>query len=100
MSSDNVVGFLRLLSSSPPLVDRLKALPKHRVLAESAKLGYRFTENEFDALVWGLEIKLARLRGEPFDGQFTLWRTMWGTTYLEYLAADLFPSFRETGLLP
>src|SRR5262249_17796137 len=34
-------------------------------------------------------------RGEQFDQRFSLWQTMWGQYYLEYLVLDLLPSFAD-----
>ncbi|WP_051451040.1 hypothetical protein [Actinospica robiniae] len=97
--ADNVIAFIRLLSTRPDLLERLSPLPKSEVLEQAAALGLPFAEADFDPLVWGLEIKLAEWREEAFDGNFPLWRTMWGRTYLEYLVADLLPAFEETGLV-
>lgn len=95
MSAANVVAFLRTVAARADLLDDLKLRSKDEVIAAAADLGCPFAEREFDDLVWGLELRLAERRGEPFDASFPLWQTMWGQYYLEYLVLDLFPSFQE-----
>lgn len=99
MSGQNVIEFMRLLGERPDLLDELKLVSKDEVIAAAAAQGLPFAEADFDPLIWGLELKLAEHRGEPFDAQFPLWQTMWGQYYLEYLARDLIPALDETGLI-
>jgi hypothetical protein len=96
--SGSVIDFLRLVGGRADLLNRLKVGSKDDVLAAAADLGFTFTENEFDTCVWDAEVRLARRRGEPFDAQFPLWQTMWGSYYLEYLVTDLVESLDATGL--
>jgi len=95
MSSRNVIDFLRTVATQPDLLDHLKVKSKDEVIATAEQFGYPFTEPEFNSLIWDLEIHLANRRGEKFDPQFSLWQTMWGKYYLEYLVADLMSSFGE-----
>lgn len=95
----NVIEFLRTVAGRPDILDALKTRTKDEVIAAAASFGLPFTSDEFDALIWDLEGKLAEMRGEPFDGTFPLWQTMWGKYYLEYLVVDLIPSFEETKLI-
>ena len=95
----DVLAFLRHVAARRDVLDSLKVRSKEDVLAAAADFGFAFTEAEFDACVWDLEVRLAALRGEEFDAQFPLWRTMWGTYYLEYLVTDLVASLEETGLV-
>ncbi|MFE0463962.1 Nif11-like leader peptide family natural product precursor [Kitasatospora sp. NPDC058965] len=99
MSEQNVIEFLTLLADRQELLEKLRVLGKSEVLAAAAELGLPFTDEDFDPLVWGLEIKLAEHRGEVFDNTFPLWATMWGRHYLDYLVEDVVPSLRQTGLL-
>lgn len=92
MTDDNVLGFLRHVAARADLLDTLKTRDKAAVTAIAADFGYPFTEAEFDAVVWDLEVRLAAARGENFDGHFPLWQTMWGQYYLEYLVTDLLTS--------
>ena len=95
MSTDNVLDFLRLLSARADLLDALKVKSKTEVLAAAASLGHPISEPVFDAVIWDVEARLARRRGEDFDARFPLWQTMWGAYYLEYLVTDLVPSLPE-----
>jgi hypothetical protein len=93
-----VLGFLRHLGERPELLETLKVRSKDDVLAAAPGHGFVFTEAEFDASVWDVEVRLAQRRGEPFDAHFPLWQTMWGRYYLDYLVTELLPSLDETGL--
>lgn len=95
MSSTNVIEFLRILATQADLLEQLKVKSKDEVIGTARQLGYSFSEPEFNSLIWDLEVHLAEKRREKFDPQFTLWATMWGKYYLEYLVADLMPSFTE-----
>ena len=95
MSNANLITFLRTVAPQEDLLEHLKVKTKDEVIATAEQLGCPFTEKEFDSLIWDLEIKLARRRGEEFDPHFSLWSTMWGKYYLEYLVIDLIPSFTE-----
>jgi hypothetical protein len=95
MSSRNVIDFLNMVAARADLLDTLKTRSKAEVIASAAAFGLPFSEQEFDPLIWGLEERLANKRGEPFDAQFSLWQTMWGQYYLEYLVLDVMPSFEE-----
>lgn len=95
----SAVGFLRYLGGEPELLDKLKDRSKDEVIAAAAQAGHPFTGEEFDAVVWDLEDRLAQHRGEAFDGVFPLWQLLWGRYYLEFLVHDLVPSLEETGLL-
>jgi hypothetical protein len=95
MSNRNIIDFLNTLAIRTDLLDDLKTKSKDTVIASAAELGFPFSEPEFDTLIWDLEAHLANKRGEPFNAQFSLWQTMWGKYYLEYLVTDLIPSFDE-----
>jgi hypothetical protein len=98
MSGQNVLAFLHLLGQRLDLLDELKVKSKDDVIAAAAAHGLPFSEADFDPLIWGLELRLAEHRGEPFDAQFPLWQTMWGQYYLEYLALDLVPALDDSNL--
>jgi predicted ribosomally synthesized peptide with nif11-like leader len=85
MSKKEVTVFLNSLKHQSDLRDKLRTLPKQEVLKYAKESGYDFTEQEFDETVWGLEILLADKLGEIFDFNFSLWETMWGKYYLDYL---------------
>jgi hypothetical protein len=98
MSGANLVDFLRTVAVRADLLDSLKVQSKADVVAAAAAVGLPFTEGEFDAVIWDLEVQLAEKRGEPFDAHFPLWETMWGRYYLEYLVLDMLPSFTDAEL--
>ncbi|WP_214319686.1 Nif11-like leader peptide family natural product precursor [Nonomuraea sediminis] len=95
----SALGYLRFLATQPELVDKLKDRSKDEVIAAAAQAGHPFTAEEFNTVVWDMEDRLARHRGEPFDEVFPLWQLLWGRYYLEFLVFDLVPSLEETGLL-
>jgi hypothetical protein len=100
MSAANLFGFLNNVAGRADLLDSLKVQSKAEVIAAAAGLGYPFSEAEFDALIWDVELKMAERRQEPFDQHFPLWDTMWGQYYLEYLVLDMIPSLAEMGIDP
>ena len=95
MSARNVFDFLRTVAARADVIDSLKVQSKEGVIEAAASFGFPFSEPEFDQTVRNLEIRLAQRRQEPFDPQFSLWRTMWGKYYFEYLVNDLLPSLTE-----
>lgn len=95
MAKTEVVNFLQDLIRQPQLQNKLKTLPKPEVLAYAERSGYQFTEQEFDDTVWGIEILLADKLGENFDLTFSLWETMWGKYYLEYLVSNVIDCLSE-----
>ncbi|MBD2305274.1 Nif11 family protein [Chroococcidiopsis sp. FACHB-1243] len=95
MARTEVVNFLQALVRQPELQTKLKTFPKPEVLAYAEQAGYKFTEQEFDDTVWGIEIFLANKLGENFDLTFSLWETMWGKYYLEYLAVNVIDSLSQ-----
>jgi hypothetical protein len=98
MSDRNVLDFLRTVAARADILDSLKVQSKDEVIAAAAAFGFPFSEPEFDALIWNLEVQLAARRGEAFDAHFPLWQTMWGKYYLEYLVNDLVPALEEANL--
>jgi hypothetical protein len=98
MSGGNVPAFLRHLACHHDELDALKTMPKGAVIKRAAEIGLEFSEREFDTLIWGVEERLAALRGEDFNATFPLWDLMWGKYYLEYLVSDLSPSCDEVGI--
>lgn len=98
MSGSNVPAFLRYLACHRDELDALKTMPKDAVIKRAAQVGFEFSEREFDTLIWGVEERLAGLRGEEFNATFPLWDLMWGNYYLEYLVGDLSPSCDEVGI--
>lgn len=95
MASKQVIDFFKALANQPDLRQKLRTLPKQEVLSYAPKLGYEFTEKEFDDTVWGLEGFMANLLGESFDLSFSLWETMWGKHYLDYLIDNVIESFSD-----
>lgn len=95
MARKEVVNFLQNLVSQPELQATLKTFSKPEVLAYAEEAGYKFTEQEFDDTVWGIEIFLANKLGENFDLTFSLWQTMWGKYYLEYIASNVIDSLSQ-----
>ncbi|MFN0069969.1 MAG: hypothetical protein ACKVVP_00595 [Chloroflexota bacterium] len=96
MSARHVLDFLNVVAARGDLLGSLKVQSKAAVVEAAADFGLPFTEQEFDGLIWNLELRLAAKRGEAFDQRFPLWQTMWGCYYLEYLVNDMLPSFKQS----
>jgi hypothetical protein len=92
MSAQNVFDFLRTVAARADVLDALKVKTKDEVMAAASGFGFPFIEEEFDSLIWSLEVRMAEKRREKFDPQFPLWQTMWGKYYFEYLVTDVIPS--------
>jgi len=92
MIDPNVFRFLADLAKDPETQRGLGLKSKADELSESRARGYIFDETTFDATLWGTEIKLAELIGEPFDFSCSMWETMWGKSYLEYLSKVVSPA--------
>jgi hypothetical protein len=93
MRESTVFQFLRHVGAQPELRRQLRTLPKPRVLAEAQRMGFTFDESDFDEIVWGAESFLASKLGEPFSPQFSLWETMWGKYYLDFVLDNVVCSF-------
>ncbi len=89
MTSRLVFDFLKRLAQDPELTTSLRTLSKSEVLERARQMGYGFTESDFDDSIWGIEMFLAEKLGERFDPSFSLWETMWGKYYLEYLVDNV-----------
>lgn len=98
MSAENIPAFLRYLAANPNQLKELETQAKDNVIWWAVELGYDFSADEWDTLIWNSEQKLAESRGDKFDATFPLWDLMWGKYYLEYLVTDLAPSCAESGL--
>lgn len=89
MAKTEVFRFFRDLDRDPARVATLRTLPKAETLAFANENGYDFSEADFDDAIWGIEIYMAEKLGETFDFSFSLWETMWGKYYLEYIVDNV-----------
>ena len=85
MAHAEVFRLFRDLDTQPNTVQDLRSQPNTALLDYAKGAGYTFSDHEFDEAIWGLEIFLAGKLDEPFDFNFSLWETMWGNYYLEFL---------------
>ncbi|PQO41056.1 hypothetical protein [Blastopirellula marina] len=92
MRQSVVINFLRHLGDQSELRRHLRTMSKSQVMAEAQRIGFVFSENEYDEVVWGAEMFLAEKLGEPFDFQLSLWKTMWGKYYLDFVLDDVIAS--------
>lgn len=95
MSKREVIEFLKILYHQPELLLKLKKLPKQDVLDYAKQMGHDFTQQDFDDTVWNLEIFLANKLGENFDLKFSLWETMWGKYYLDFVVNNVINCITE-----
>lgn len=95
MSEQNVITFLTTVATRPDVLESLRFKSKDEVLAAAADFNLPFTNQDFDDLVWYLESHLAERLGEAFDNHFSLWESMWGQTYLEFLVRDMMTCFSK-----
>jgi hypothetical protein len=97
MSKPEVIKFLKDLAADDNLKNTLKQQSKDQVLSYAQNI-YKFSEREFDDFVWGMENYLAAKRGEKFDLSFSLWSTMWGRFYLEFVIDNVLNSLTDQDL--
>jgi len=91
MPDATVFRFLVALGQDAAAMPRLRHAPKDTVLAEARARGFTFDEATFDDTLWQTEMALAARIGEPFDFNCSMWETMWGRSYLDYLALTVAP---------
>jgi hypothetical protein len=91
MGNSDVLRFLSELGRDPALLAEHAVASKETVLALATRQGYSFDEADFDATLWDTEAALAARLGESFDFSCSMWETMWGKSYLEYLALTVAP---------
>lgn len=88
MAMREAFRFMQELAAQPDVLATLRDKPKSTVLRYAHANKYDFSEAEFDDCMWGIEIFLANKIGENFDFDFSLWETMWGNYYLEFLVVN------------
>lgn len=89
MNNINVFNFLKSLSCQDEVRAILRYKTKSELLQYASESGFDFSEKEFDDTIWEFEIELAGKLNEKFDLSFSLWETMWGRYYLDYLIDNL-----------
>jgi len=89
MNNIQVINFLESLTHQVEVRADLRSKSKQEVLSYAAEKGFDFSEQDFDDTIWGFEIELAGQLNEKFDLSFSLWETMWGRYYLDYLIDNL-----------
>lgn len=89
MTDWRVFTFLQSLAEQPDELARLRVLAKSDVLAHASACGFDFSEAVFDETLWQAEIAIAVTIGEPFDFSCSMWETMWGKHYLDYLVENV-----------
>lgn len=89
MNNENVFHFLKSLTHQSEVRAALRIKPKTELLQYASEAGFDFSEKDFDDTIWEFEIELAGKLNEKFDLSFSLWETMWGRNYLDYLIDNL-----------
>ncbi|MCL2923096.1 MAG: Nif11 family protein [Trichodesmium sp. MAG_R04] len=92
MAREDVVYFFQKVSKNAFLLDKFRDKVLKELVAEAKNMGYEFTEIEISDVVWEMEIFLAKKRGEQFGPMFSLWRTMWGKNYFQYVIDNVIES--------
>ncbi|MDJ0796490.1 MAG: Nif11-like leader peptide family natural product precursor [Calothrix sp. MO_167.B12] len=95
MSRKAVFDFLIAVAKDDYLQKELRTKSKDEVINNAKQMNYDFTDGEFDDTVWESEIFIANKRQENFDLTFSLWETMWGKYYFQYLIDNVIGSLSE-----
>lgn len=99
MARENVVKFLKAVSESVSLAQKFRDKNLEELVVDAKNIGYEFTDIEISDVVWEIEIFLATKRDEDFDPMFSLWRTMWGKNYFQYVIDNVVGSLSEEEML-
>jgi hypothetical protein len=90
MSQRDFMQFLCDTRDSLAMLTRYAERNLAQLMFHAKNEGYEFSAADISAVVGGLEANvILKLDGEPMDGSSSLWRGMWGRTYLEYVIADV-----------
>jgi len=89
MVNSVVFDYLKFLAKNPEIKESLKTKSKDEVLQFANDNGYIFETVDFDDTIWGYEETLSKRMKEDFNLSFSLWETMWGRFYLDYLVDNL-----------
>ena len=95
MTRKAVFDFLKTVAKNDFLQEQLSKKSKDEVMNYAKKMNYHFTSQDFDDVVWESEIFLAKKRQENFDLTFSLWETMWGKYYFQYLIDNVVGSLSD-----
>ncbi|MCK2220643.1 Nif11-like leader peptide family natural product precursor [Actinomadura sp. ATCC 31491] len=99
MSEAEFVRFLGAVRSDPALLARYSPMDLPRVLFHARNDGYAFDGEDAKRVIGRLEFGVVVHKDqETFDGSSTLWRHMWGSRYLDYLAEHVVARFGEEEL--
>ncbi|MFI7700847.1 Nif11 family protein [Nonomuraea sp. NPDC049480] len=99
MSEAEFVRFLQAARSDPGLLARYSSMDLPRVLFHARNEGFAFTQADAQRVIGRLEARVIIDKDkEPFDGGSTLWRHMWGTRYLDYLAGHVVARYTDEEL--
>lgn len=98
MAMREAFRFMQDLAAQPDVLAMLRDKPKSAVMSYAQSNEYGFSEAEFDDCMWGIEIYLADKIGENFDFNFSLWETMWGKYYLEFLVVNSIGAVTEADI--
>ncbi|MDJ0772974.1 MAG: hypothetical protein QNJ49_06010 [Mastigocoleus sp. MO_167.B18] len=95
MSRKAVFDFLNAVAKDYYLQHELSRKSKDEVMKNAKIMNYDFTPQDFDDVIWESEIFLANKHKENFDLTFSLWETMWGKYYFQYLIDNVIGSLSD-----
>jgi hypothetical protein len=96
MSAAEFVRFLLVTREDPQLLARFDESSLPQLLFHAQNEGFKFGAEDIAAVVGKLEANVILGKdGQPFDGNSTLWRHMWGQRYLAYIVNDVLSRFSE-----
>jgi hypothetical protein len=85
MSKQAFLDFLLAVRDDPARRARYTGRNLTQVRFHASHEGFDFSTEDIAAVVGPLEYSTVVLDGEEMDGSSTLWRHMWGRSYLDYL---------------
>jgi hypothetical protein len=99
MAATEFVRFLRAMRDDPKLLARYDEFSLPQLLFHAGNEGFTFAAEDAADVVGQIEADVILNKdGQPFDGDSSLWRHMWGQRYLGYLVSDVLSRFSPAEL--
>jgi hypothetical protein len=99
MSRESFLSFLTTARDDRVMLTRYTQRNLSQLLFHAKNDGFDFSVDDITALIGKLEIGVILTKDrEAVNGDSTLWRHMWGRTYLEYLVEHVVERFSDQQL--
>ena len=90
-----VIDFFNSIKDNICITNYLRTKSDYEIVKFAEKLKYKFTVADLTDIVWEMEIFLSKKINEKFDETFSLWKTMWGKFYFDYIIENIIKALTE-----